>query len=45
MSLVNLTNDETAQNGDLLTEHYERLEPAYQAMVPLKKVYIPVKVE
>ena len=27
---------------DLLIEHYEGLEPEYQAMVPLKKVYIPV---
>lgn len=45
MSLLNLTNDETAQNGDLPTEHYEKLEPEFQAMVPLKKVYIPVKVE
>lgn len=26
---------------DLLTEYYEALEPEYQAMVPLKKVYIP----
>jgi len=30
---------------DLLTEYYEKLEPEHQAMVPLKKVYIPVKVE
>ena len=30
---------------DLLTEHYEKLEPEYQAMVPLKKVYIPINVE
>ncbi|MFO8079200.1 MAG: hypothetical protein R6V07_02735 [Armatimonadota bacterium] len=27
---------------DLLTEHYEKMEPEYQAMIPLKKVYIPV---
>lgn len=26
----------------LLLEHYEKLEPRYQAMVPLRKVYIPV---
>ena len=26
---------------DLLREHYEKLEPEYQAMVPLTKVYIP----
>jgi len=30
---------------NLLTEHYEKLEPEYQAMVPLKKVYILVNVE
>ena len=30
---------------DLLTEHYEQMEPEYQAMVPLRKVYIPVKTE
>ncbi len=29
----------------LLTEHYEQMEPEYQAMVPLRKVYIPVKTE
>ncbi len=29
----------------VLAEHYEKLEPEYQAMVPLKKVYIPVKME
>lgn len=27
---------------DLFTEHYEDIEPEYQAMVPLRKVYIPV---
>jgi len=27
---------------ELLLEHYEKLEPQYQAMVPLRKVYIPV---
>ena len=27
---------------NLLLEHYEKLEPRYQAMVPLRKVYIPV---
>lgn len=26
----------------LLLENYERLEPRYQAIVPLRKVYIPV---
>ena len=30
---------------DPLTEHSESLEPECQAMVPLKKVYIPLKVE
>ncbi len=30
---------------DLLTEHYEKLEPEYQAMVPLRKLYIPVTVD
>lgn len=30
---------------DLLAEYYEKLEPEYQAMVPLKKVYVPVKVK
>ncbi len=29
---------------DLLTENYDKLEPEFQAMVPLKKVYIPVTV-
>ena len=28
---------------DLLIENYENLEPEYEAMVPLKKVYIPAK--
>lgn len=27
---------------NLLLEHYERLEPQYQALVPLRKAYIPV---
>ena len=27
---------------DLLLEHYEKMEPQLQAMIPLKKVYIPV---
>lgn len=26
----------------LLLENYERLEPRYQTIVPLRKVYIPV---
>jgi restriction system protein len=28
---------------DLLIEHYDDLEPEYQATVPLKAVYIPSK--
>ncbi len=40
-----LTLMDRDQFVDLLTEYYEKLEPEYQAMVPLKKVYIPVKVE
>ena len=28
---------------ELLTDHYENLEPEYQAKVPLKKVYIPAQ--
>jgi len=27
---------------ELLLEHYDNLEPQYQAMIPLRKVYIPV---
>ena len=27
---------------DLLLEQYDKLEPQYQAMVPLRRVYIPV---
>lgn len=40
-----LTLMERDEFVDLLTEYYEELEPEFQAMVPLKKVYIPVKVE
>jgi len=39
-----LTLMDRDQFVDLLTEHYDSLEPEYQAMVPLKKVYIPVTV-
>lgn len=28
---------------DLLIQHYENLEPEYQALVPLKRVYIPTQ--
>ena len=27
---------------NFLLEHYDKLEPQYQAMVPLQRVYIPV---
>ncbi len=27
---------------DLLLEHYEKLDPEYQALVPLKKIYVPI---
>lgn len=27
---------------ELLTEHYEQLEPEARAMIPLKRVFIPV---
>jgi restriction system protein len=37
-----LTLMDRDQFVDLLTEHYEKMEPEYQAMIPLKKVYIPV---
>ena len=40
-----LTLMDRDQFVDLLTEHYEKLKPEYQATVPLKKVYLPVKVE
>lgn len=40
-----LTLMDRDQFVDLLTEYYEKLEPEYQAMVPLKKVYVPIKVE
>lgn len=30
---------------DLLTEYYDSLEPEYKAMVPLRKVYVPGRVE
>jgi len=33
---------EKALGQGLLLEHYERLESQYQALVPLRKVYIPV---
>jgi len=39
-----LTLMDRDQFVDLLTEHYHSLEPEFQAMVPLKKVYIPVTV-
>jgi restriction system protein len=39
-----LTLMDREQFVDLLIEHYEGLEPEFQAMVPMKKVYIPVAV-
>ena len=30
---------------ELLIEHYEKLEPEFQAMIPLRKLYIPVEPE
>jgi restriction system protein len=30
---------------DLIFEHYEELDPRYQGMIPLKRVYVPEAVE
>lgn len=38
-SVTTLNRDEFIE---LLTEHYERLEPEAQAMIPLKRIFIPV---
>lgn len=38
---MTLVDDE--QFIDLLTGHYERLEPEFQRMVPLRKIWVPVK--
>ncbi len=39
VSLTILTRDAFT---DFLLEHYERLEPQAQALIPLKKVYVPI---
>ncbi len=38
-SVTTLNRDEFIE---LLTQHYQRLEPEAQAMIPLKKIFIPV---
>jgi restriction system protein len=30
---------------ELLMEFYENLDPEYKSMIPLKKIYIPLKLE
>lgn len=39
---TNITLVDREQFVSLLLEHYEKLEPQYQALVQLRKVYIPV---
>ncbi len=39
VSVTTLTRDDFIQ---LLTDHYERLEPEARAMIPLRKVFIPI---
>lgn len=38
---MTLVDDE--QFIDLLTSHYERLDPEFQRMIPLRKLWVPVK--
>ena len=40
VSLTTLTGDEFTE---FLLEHYERLEPQAQALIPLRKVFVPVE--
>lgn len=39
---ISITTLDRDQFVDLLTEHYERLEPEARAMIPLRKVFIPI---
>jgi restriction system protein len=30
---------------DLILEHYENLDPQHQAVIPLERIYVPVRVK
>ena len=42
---VTLTLVDGERFAELLTEFYENLDPEFKSMIPLKKVYIPVKLD